>query len=69
VPLGIGVADGGQYELHALFGSSAETGLAFAMADRARTCLLALLGLVIFGFAQPRRARVRAQYSAASSSA
>jgi hypothetical protein len=55
VPLGIGVADGGQYELHALFGSSAETGLAFAMADRARTCLLALLGLAIFGLAQIKR--------------
>jgi uncharacterized membrane protein YbhN (UPF0104 family) len=48
MPLGLGIADGGTYELYGVLGASPEAGLAFAMVNRARGCLLALVGLAIY---------------------
>ena len=51
VPLGIGVADGGNYVLYAVFGTAASAGIVFAMINRIRTILLALVGLVVMAIA------------------
>ena len=60
MPFGLGIADTGQCTLFALLGGSAEAGLAFAMVDRARSCLLALIAAAIGSLASAAR---RAQRS------
>lgn len=47
VPLGIGVADGGNYALYALLGATGEQGLFVTMLTRARTVVVAMLGLAM----------------------
>ncbi|MBL0216820.1 MAG: flippase-like domain-containing protein [Myxococcales bacterium] len=49
VPLGLGIADGSNYALYGALGASGGAGLVFTMVNRARTILLALLGLTIMG--------------------
>lgn len=45
VPLGLGLADGGNYALYGLLGGSPAMGLEFAMINRVRTVVLASMGL------------------------
>lgn len=45
VPLGVGLADGTNYLLYGVIGSSPVAGLAYTMVNRTRTCLLAGFGL------------------------
>ncbi|HLL21546.1 MAG TPA: flippase-like domain-containing protein, partial [Kofleriaceae bacterium] len=45
VPLGIGIAEGGNYLLYRALGAPGLAGLDFTMVYRARTCLLAAIGL------------------------
>ena len=47
VPLGLGIADGTNYTLYGVLGSTGPTGLVFTMIGRARTCVLAAMGLVV----------------------
>jgi len=47
VPLGLGLADGGTYLLYAALGAPALAGLDFAMVYRARTCVIAGIGLAV----------------------
>lgn len=47
IPLGLGVADGSNYALYGVLGSTGPVGLAFTMINRARTCLLAMMGLTV----------------------
>jgi len=47
IPLGLGLADGGNYALFGVLGSSPGGGLEFAMINRVRTVVLASLGLVV----------------------
>ena len=47
IPLGMGLADGGNYALYGLLGASPAAGLDFAMINRVRTCVLALIGLTV----------------------
>jgi len=47
VPLGLGVADGSNYALYGALGSTGAAGLVFTMINRARTCVLALMGLTV----------------------
>lgn len=47
VPLGLGLADGTNYALYGLLGSSGPVGLVFTMIGRARTCVLAAMGLSV----------------------
>jgi uncharacterized membrane protein YbhN (UPF0104 family) len=49
VPFGIGLADGGSYGLFLLLGATGPQGLLVAMVNRARSFVMALLGLVGFG--------------------
>jgi hypothetical protein len=51
IPLGMGLADGGNYALYGLLGASPTTGLEFAMINRVRTCVLALIGLTVMAIA------------------
>ncbi|MEO8698425.1 MAG: lysylphosphatidylglycerol synthase transmembrane domain-containing protein [Kofleriaceae bacterium] len=51
VPLGLGLADGGNYILYSALGSSPEHGLAFAMINRLRTVMLASMGLAVMALA------------------
>lgn len=51
VPLGIGVSEGGNYGLYALFGASPHGGLLFALVNRLRTMLLAAIGLLVMAVA------------------
>ncbi len=51
VPLGIGLADGGNYFLYGALGSSGIAGLAFTMVNRTRVCVLAAMGLVVLAIA------------------
>ena len=51
IPLGLGLADGGNYALYGLLGASPIAGLDFAMVNRARTCLLAIMGLTVMAIA------------------
>ena len=45
LPLGLGIADGGNYLLYGALGSSPSAGLDVAMINRLRTCVLAAMGL------------------------
>jgi uncharacterized protein (TIRG00374 family) len=47
VPLGLGLADGGNYVLYGALGASPDAGLDFTMINRVRTCLLASMGLAV----------------------
>lgn len=47
IPLGLGLADGGNYALYGALGPSPTLGLDFTMVNRARTCILAAMGLTI----------------------
>ncbi len=51
IPLGLGLADGGNYLLYKVLGSAPVAGLAFAMINRLRTCLLASMGLTVMAIA------------------
>jgi hypothetical protein len=45
VPLGLGIADGGNYALYALLGASGEQGMFVALLSRARSVAFAVIGL------------------------
>ena len=45
VPLGLGIADGSNYALYGVLGSTGPLGLVYTMIGRARTCVLAGMGL------------------------
>ncbi len=45
VPMGLGLADGGNYGLYLLLGASGAVGMAVTMLDRARSVAVAILGL------------------------
>ena len=45
VPLGLGLADGGNYALYVLLGASGVHGMVVAMVNRARSLAIATLGL------------------------
>ena len=47
VPLGMGIADGTNYALYDALGASGAQGLDFTMINRARTFVLALMGLTV----------------------
>jgi hypothetical protein len=49
VPLGIGVAEGGNYLLYRALGAPGLAGIDFTMVYRARTCLLSAIGLTVLG--------------------
>ncbi len=51
VPLGLGLADGGNYALHGLLGAQPGLGLEFAMINRVRTVVLASMGLAVMALA------------------
>lgn len=51
VPLGFGLADGGNYLFYAVVGSSPAGGLDFAIVNRTRTVVLATMGLVVMAIA------------------
>jgi uncharacterized protein (TIRG00374 family) len=57
IPLGLGLADGGNYVLYGLLGSSPESGLVFAMVNRLRTCVIAAIGLAVMALAETLRRR------------
>lgn len=52
IPLGIGLADTGNYALYAALGVRASAGLDFTMVNRARTIVLAVMGLSIMAIVQ-----------------
>jgi uncharacterized protein (TIRG00374 family) len=52
IPLGLGLADTGNYALYAALGVRASAGLDFTMVNRARTIVLAGLGLSIMAIVQ-----------------
>jgi len=47
IPLGLGIADTGNYVLYGLLGAGPASGLDFTMVNRARTCVLAAMGLTV----------------------
>jgi hypothetical protein len=47
IPLGLGIADGTNYALYGVLGSTGPVGLVFTMINRARTVVLAVLGLSV----------------------
>lgn len=49
IPLGIGIADGSNYALYGALGATGPVGVVFTMVNRARVCLLALIGLSVMG--------------------
>lgn len=49
MPLGLGIADGGQCTLYTALGAAPVAGLAFAMIARARSCLAGMVALAIAG--------------------
>ncbi|MBA3453660.1 MAG: flippase-like domain-containing protein [Deltaproteobacteria bacterium] len=59
VPLGLGIADGTNYALYGVLGSTGPIGLVYTMIGRARTCVLAAMGLVVLAITTlvDRRAR------------
>lgn len=59
VPLGLGVADGGNYLLSNALGGAGEGGVAFTMVNRVRTVILAAIGLSVMAFATRLSARGR----------
>lgn len=63
VPLGLGIADGGNYALFSLLGATGLHGMIMAMLNRARSVAVAMLGLLAMAAmtALDRRARNRIQ--------
>ncbi|MBX3162767.1 MAG: flippase-like domain-containing protein [Deltaproteobacteria bacterium] len=58
IPFGIGLYDSGSYALYGALGASGAEGMGFAMVNRVRTCVLALIGLSVMfvaGIAKRRR--------------
>jgi uncharacterized protein (TIRG00374 family) len=53
IPLGLGIADGGNYALYGLLGASPAAGLVFSMVNRVRTIVLAAMGLAVMAIASP----------------
>lgn len=51
IPLGLGLADGGNYALYGVLGGSPGAGLEFAMVNRVRTVVLASMGLTVMAIA------------------
>jgi uncharacterized protein (TIRG00374 family) len=51
IPLGLGLADGGNYALYGLLGASPAAGLIFSMVNRVRTVVLAAMGLTVMAIA------------------
>ena len=51
VPLGVGIADGGNYALFGVLGASATNGVAMTLLARARSIVVALIGLVVMAIA------------------
>jgi hypothetical protein len=51
IPLGLGLADGSNYLLYQVLGSSPDAGLDFTMINRVRTVLLASMGLTVMAIA------------------
>ena len=49
VPLGLGIADGGNYALYKVLGATGAFGVYMTLANRARSITLALLGLLALG--------------------
>ena len=49
VPLGMGLADGGNYALYSLLGATGEQGLFVTLLTRARSVTVAMLGLGMMG--------------------
>ncbi len=47
VPLGLGIADGTNYALYGVIGSTGPVGLIYTMINRARTVVLAAMGLAV----------------------
>jgi hypothetical protein len=45
MPLGLGLADGGNYALYSILGATGEHGMFVTMLGRARTVTIAMLGL------------------------
>jgi hypothetical protein len=52
VPMGLGIADGGNYALFGLLGATGPQGLLVTMMNRARSVTIALLGLVALAVMQ-----------------
>ncbi|MDQ3334635.1 MAG: flippase-like domain-containing protein [Myxococcota bacterium] len=52
VPMGLGVEDGGNYALFGILGATGPQGLLVAMLQRARSVLVAMLGLGVFAIMQ-----------------
>ncbi|MDQ3368021.1 MAG: flippase-like domain-containing protein [Myxococcota bacterium] len=66
VPLGLGLADGGNYLLYAALGAPAAAGLDFTMVHRARSIVLAAIGLTVLAatsYVDRRRRRRRQRQS------
>lgn len=59
VPLGIGIAEGGNYLLYRALGAPGLAGVDFTMVYRARTCLLAAIGLTVLAITSFRDRRRR----------
>jgi uncharacterized protein (TIRG00374 family) len=59
VPLGLGLADGGNYLLYRALGAPGFAGLDFTMVYRARTCLLSAIGLTVLAITTFRDRRRR----------
>lgn len=57
IPLGIGIADGSNYALYGALGATGPLGLVFTMVNRARVCVLALIGLSVLAVATATTAR------------
>lgn len=55
IPLGIGIADGSNYALYGALGATGPLGLLFTMVNRARVCVLALIGLSVLAIATTAR--------------
>jgi hypothetical protein len=51
IPLGLGLADTGNYALYGALGLAAKAGLDFTMINRARTVVIAAIGLVVMAIA------------------
>ena len=51
IPLGLGLADGGNYALYSMLGASPDAGLDFTMINRVRTVVLASMGLAVMAIA------------------
>ncbi|MDQ3333575.1 MAG: flippase-like domain-containing protein [Myxococcota bacterium] len=60
VPLGLGIAEGGNYLLYRALGAPGLAGLDFTMVYRARTCLLSAIGLTVLAITSFRDRRRRA---------